>query len=108
MALGTPTRLASVGHSASAPTFSETLQLAGDGAYPTGGTLAFSAFVATAVGKESVDVIAVTDCGAFAATTVQYDQVADSLISIVRATGAQVADTTDLSGTTFRICVTYR
>lgn len=84
------------------------IHMPGDGAYPTGGTPGFEAYVREVLGLETnVDVLGVIsgDSGIYVA---QYDRANDKLKVRTMATGAEVADTTDLSGTTFNLIVISR
>lgn len=103
MAQGAITRGSEVGGQASAPIFVERLSFPGDSAYPTGGTAAFEVAyqAATAQGRTIVTVVS-DDCGD---NKVEYDRVNDKLKVRVISTGAEVANTTDLSGVTFNVTV---
>jgi hypothetical protein len=108
MALGPPdpNLIQALGTKPSAPDFRSFLEFAGDDAYPTGGTAEFAAYVCTALSREFCKVQYVLD-GAHSSTdhTVVYDNANDKLKVILRSTGAEIADTTNLSGITFRVWV---
>ena len=106
MSIGAITKPASVGAVPKSPTFTDLISFAGDDAYPTGGTVDFQDTFRAAVGdnREVMGVIA-QDCGA---NDVVYDKANDTLVVRVRATGAEVANATDLSGTTFNVLVLSR
>jgi hypothetical protein len=106
MALGAITAIRKAQKSASEPTRMLELTIVGDNAYPTGGTTGFSALVAAAATvREGVTVMAVVDVGGIAGHYPVYDAANDRLKIFVRTTGVEVANTTDLSGTTFRMAV---
>lgn len=79
------------------------ISFAGDGAYPTGGTVAFQAKV-QALFEDHREVITIIpgDCGGYRPV---YDKANDKLKVFDENTGAEVANTTSLSGTTFNIAV---
>lgn len=81
----------------------DVISFAGDGAYPTGGTAAFEAFVIAAVGSGARDVVAIVplDCGVYRPV---YDYAANKL-KVQTEAFAEVANTTNLSATTFRLLV---
>jgi hypothetical protein len=103
MALGAATVVAQPKKSFSAPLDLIRLSFAGDGAYPTGGTTGFNAYVQAVVGR-AVQVAAVIKDGACGVYSPIYDAVNDKLY-VEDAAGAEVAAQTDLSGTTFRLLV---
>lgn len=103
MALGTITRGDKSGEKPGAPTFVDVLAFPGDDSYPTGGTLGFEASVREALGQ-NVTVLGVI-AGDCADNVPVYDPAADSLKVFVRSTGAEVANTTNLSGVTFNLMV---
>jgi hypothetical protein len=87
------------------PTRTDLIHFPGDGAYPTGGTGGFEAYVKDALGLEgSFDLVGIVpqDCGAY---TVVYDRTNDKLKAIVLATGVEVAAATNLAATTFNVIV---
>lgn len=102
MAIGTVTVANRVNHGYVKVLY-DVISFPGDGAYPTGGTAAFEASVRTAVGRGALDIVAVValDCGIYSPV---YDYTNDKLKVRTEAL-AEVANTTDLSGTTFRILV---
>jgi hypothetical protein len=87
----------------SAPVFMDRISFPGDGNYTTGGTVAFEASFRAKIGENRtiIDVIA-GDCGNNKAV---YDRTNDKLKVLVGSTGAEVANATDLSGTTFNVLV---
>jgi hypothetical protein len=106
MALGPATINVQAGKSASAPTFLDDLSFAGDSSYPTGGTVDFEAFVQGAAGiKEGRTIDAVIDIAGNATHYPVYNKATNKLMMFVRATGLEVANATNMSGTTFRFLV---
>ncbi len=106
MALGTPT----VRDSADAhqQLFCATLTVAGDSAYPTGGTLLFGAFMRSALAsqkKGDIDVVAAY--GHAAGYNAFYDAANDALL-VLDGTLAQPTAATDLSAITFYLTVFYK
>lgn len=88
--------------------FCVTLECPGDSAYPTGGTAALSTYISTALAslkKGVVDIVAVF--GGSLLYTCLYNAASDKLL-VLDGTLAQVADTTDLSASTFRLTVLYK
>ncbi len=102
MSLGTITFTAQEGAQPSAPSFVDRISFAGDSAYPTGGTPGFKALF-NAKTKDGRTPFAVLSQGL--THEFIYDLAGDKLIAIVRATGLQVADTTDISATTETLLV---
>lgn len=103
MALATPATLnAEHGEQPGAPSFMLRLSFPGDDSYPTGGTAAFQDFVRAAVGGRAVEVIDVI-AGDCADNVPYYDKANDKLKVRVLSTGAEVANTTNLSGVTFNL-----
>lgn len=90
----------------SAPTFSDVISFAGDGAYPTGGTLGFGAAVSAAT-KSTRKILAVIaqDCGGY---LVSYNQATDAL-KVWKGNGTnagqEVANAANLSAVTFNVLV---
>jgi len=88
------------------PVIAARISFLGDDAYPTGGSVDFSDFVAVALGINAtqLDIL-----GVFAQNLsdheLLYDRANDKLIVRVASTAAEVANTTDLSGTTFEALV---
>lgn len=106
MPLGTPVIQNQGGKSASTPVFIDEITFTGDTAYPTGGSAAFEAFIRGATGiKEGRTVDAVIDVTGNATHYPVYDKAANALKMFVRATGVEVANTTNMSATTFRVLV---
>lgn len=98
MALGTATAGAQAGQSASAPLRMIRLSFAGDDSYPTGGTLAFEAYVRAALG-EFVTVLGVID-QSVGANELVFNPVTGNLLSFVKATGVERSAADD-SGTQY-------
>ena len=90
------------GADAQGPIFHDRISFVGDDAYPTGGTVGFNALL-QAVTKDQREVLAVI--GNDGTNAYEYDFANDTLIARVMATGAEVADTTDLSGATANLLV---
>ena len=105
MAIGAITVASDIAKAASAPLGVAELSFAGDGAYPTGGTANFQAAVRTKMGR-AVTVLGCIKSGACGVYTPIYDKVNDKLY-VEDAAGAQVANATDLSATTFKLLVLY-
>lgn len=106
MALGAATVNVQAGKAPSAPTFIDDISFAGDASYPTGGTAAFQDFIRGAAGiKEGRTIDAVIDIAGQAANMPIYNKATDKLMVFVRTTGVEVANTTNLSGVTFRVLV---
>lgn len=106
MALGTPTIRDSA--DAYSQLFCTTLTVAGDSAYPTGGTASFGAFMRTALAAQlKGDINVVCAFGHAAGYVAFYDAANDKLIVQTDAL-VQVTDTTDLSAVTFYITVFYK
>jgi hypothetical protein len=83
--------------------FHDRVTFAGDDAYPTGGTAAFAALIKAQTGDNRTPIIIIAGlCGAFLP---QYDVANDKLVVRQLSDGAEVANTTDLSGTTFNLVV---
>lgn len=110
MSLGTITVGAGQGGKPKAPSFRKKISFPGDDSYPTGGTANFEAAVQSALSLE-VDLIAIlpNDCGGYVPV---YDDVNDKLKVYYAdydavADGAliEVANATNLSGTTFNVVV---
>lgn len=104
MALGTATVGAEAGKAPGAPTFIVALSFAGDNAYPTGGTLAFQAYVRAALGGRAVTVLGVIagDCGIYRPMFIPST---GALMVRTMVDGTQVANTTNISTTTFNLLV---
>lgn len=104
MALGAATAGAEAGKAPGAPTFLAFLSFAGDGAYTTGGTLAFQAYVRAALGGRAVTVLGVIpqDCGVYRA---MYIPSTGALMVRTMVDGTEAAAAANLSGTTFNLLV---
>ena len=100
MALGTITALEE--GAAQGPLFVDRVSIVGDDSYPTGGTTGFQALLRAALGKDRTIVDLRSKPGA---NLLDYDHVNDTLQAFAIADGAEVANTTDLSGTTFEVIV---
>lgn len=106
MALGTATQNSKAGAVASAPVFIDDISFAGDSSYPTGGTAAFQDYIRNAAGiKEGRTILAVIDVTGNATHYPVYNKATDKLMMFVRTTGVEVANATNMSGTTFRFQV---
>ena len=106
MSLGAATVNVQAGKSASTPTFIDDISFAGDSSYPTGGTAAFEAYLQGTTGiKEGRTIDAVIDVTGNATHYPVYDKANNKLKMFVRTTGVEVANTTNMSGTTFRFVV---
>lgn len=106
MALGTPT--IRDGADAYSQLFCTTLTVAGDGAYPTGGTASFGAFMRTALAtaqKGDIDVVAAY--GHAAGHVAFYDAANDKLL-VLDDDLAQAANDANLSAVTFYLTVFYK
>lgn len=103
MALGTITITPKVEKS-DAVLYAEYVSIVGDGAYPTGGSTGFTASYTPVLKQGGREILAVIDL-TNGANYLAYNKATDSLQAFVRATGAEVANTTNLSGTTFTVLV---
>jgi hypothetical protein len=109
MALSTPATAPLRAHqSPELQVYCDVIEFPGDDDYVTGGTPEFQSFVRAAVGH-NVTVIAIIDVGSNTAGTPAlfepvYDQANDTLI-VLDPARVEVAATTDLSTTTFRLAV---
>lgn len=104
MAIGTIALLAQA--QGVGPVFIDTVKFAGDGAYPTGGTVDFEGSLRTRVG-DNREVMSVEPgpCGLYVPV---YDKENDKLKVFVRTTGVEVGNGVDLSGTFFVMTVTSK
>ena len=101
MPLATPATLVG-GADSQGPIYHNRLSFLGDDAYPTGGSVNFNAFVRVLFSDtRSVLYVVGTD----GTNDYEYDIVNDLLIARVMATGAEVANTTDLSSNTVTLAV---
>lgn len=103
MALGTITKVAEIGRSGG-PVSLALISFAGDGAYPTGGTAAFAAAVAAKLPATGMEILAVVQQNN-SDHLCRYDKTNDKLVVQLVSTGAEVANTTNLSGVTFELLV---
>jgi len=107
MALQTGTLVADQRKSASAPLGVARISFGGDDSYPNpGGTATFQAYVRALLSRD-VSVISVSKAAACGVYTPIYDAANDKLY-VEDAAGAQVANETDLSATTFILNVFYQ
>jgi hypothetical protein len=103
--IGALTSIDQSGVQPSAPTFHDRLSFAGDGAYPTGGTVGLEAAIQKlrADGRALIAVIG-QDCGGYVVT---YDEVNDKLKVWTTPAGGgvlvEVANAANLSAVTFNI-----
>lgn len=100
MAFPTITIPDGVGAQPSAPTFVDRISFAGDASYPTGGTAGFKAAL-QAITKDLRQPVAVVVQDSGGAYELGYDETNDKLKVFSIQTHAEVANTTNLSGTTF-------
>ena len=93
----------------SAPIFMDKIAFVGDASYPTGGSLAVDAEIAAALGRQApmniIDVIS-GDCGDH--YLIYKDAGGGTFQVFLRSTGAEVANTTNLSAITFNCTVIYQ
>ncbi len=90
-------------NSALGPIFHDRVTLVGDGAYPTAGSLGLLALYQAAVkSKRTIIAIIPGDCGD---AVPSYDPVTDKLFVRVMSTAAEVANTTNLSGSTYKFTI---
>ena len=104
MALGTITVSGSAGGAPSAPIYHDQISVPGDSSYPTGGS-AFLAALQAATKSPGRVIDAVIDVGGVAGYYPVYDKANGKLMIFVRTTGVEVANATNLSGTTFKLAV---
>lgn len=102
MSLGTITQIEEVGRSGG-PIILALVTIVGDDDYTTGGTVAFQDFIRAELDAD-VELLAVIqqNIGDFRA---MYDKANDKLIVDVMSTGVEVANATDISGTTFELLI---
>lgn len=106
MALGAMTAATPVGQEGG-PISIFKLSFAGDTSYPTGGSTGAQALIRTALGKGNIEVLGVLQQN-LSDHVMRYDKAGDALIVQLMSTGAEVANTTNLSGTTFDLLVVAR
>lgn len=107
MALGTITSVtAGAGAAPSAPVFHEQITVVGDDNYAAGGTAGFEALVASALGKESIELLYVVNENQGATYLAYYDKSEDKLM--LRETDEGAEPSGDVSGTTLNLWVVYR
>ena len=105
MPLATPATLTSEVGREGGPVIAARISFLGDDSYPTGGSINFAAFVGAALGVGSnLQILAVIPQNN-SNNDLRYDATNDTLIALVASTGVEVANTTDLSGTTFEALV---
>lgn len=84
-----------------------TFTIEGDDAYPTGGTLGFQAIVSQLLGRESATLLQAT--GWAAGYIAHWNATTDAFqVFNLASSGAEVANATDLSATTFQVTVIYK
>lgn len=107
MALGGSITSRGKAGSSPGPCFVENVSFPGDGAYATGGTVAFQSYVRTQLAKPNLEIVDIIpgDCDD---NKPEYDKVNDKLKVRVISTGAEVAATTNLSAVTFNLSVVYK
>jgi len=103
MALDTITLVAGGPHNGDAP-FIDVFTIVGDGDYRTGGTAGFAALLQakTKDGRVPYAVLPLALNGGY---EVIYDKVNDKLLVVVKSSGVEVADHSNLSGTTFSLLI---
>lgn len=102
MSLGTIAIIRAAGAMPSAPTFFDRISFTGDTSYPTGGTPGFKALLRAKSLDQRAPIAVITEAaGVYQAS---YDVDADKLV-VRDGAGAEVANTTNLSGTTFKLVV---
>lgn len=113
MALGTITIIEEV--AAQGPVMLQRCTIVGDDSYPTGGTTGFEALYQAAVKAAGIlsdgagrQIVHVANENKGDADELAYDHANDKLMAFVRSTAAEVANTTDMSGTTFNVLITSR
>ena len=114
MALGSITAGAASGNlkgAPSAPIFADKFSFAGDGNYPTGGTTGLDALL-TAAAKKTLTIVSIIadDCGGYIPV---YLPANGGTLKVYEAAADgnpldEVANTTNLSGTTFNLTVLYK
>ena len=102
MAIGAATVQARFNHD-NRPCFHDILSFAGDNAYATGGTANFRAYARQAVGRGSLDIVAVFGLDT-AGNRLYYNRATDKL-KISNSAGVEITNATDLSATTFTVLV---
>lgn len=109
MAIGTPALATGgkAGAKPSAPLYALRVSFAGDGSYPTGGTVDFEGTLQAAFASAGLKGLAVLGviseiCGD---NKCEYDFANDKLFVRVISTGVEVANAVNLSGTTFNLLV---
>lgn len=111
MALGTVTVTKIRNRAASSSLKIVEFTVVGDTSYPTGGTLLVEATLRAALEAQDeragslsgLDLISAIQCDLVADRIVRYLPNTDALAALVISTGAQVANTTNLSGETYRL-----
>lgn len=105
MSIGALTRDTVAVKAAGEATFVDLISLVGDDSYPTGGSLGVEAALKALVG-DGREILSVQDAASNGARTCRWDYANKKLL--VFAAGAEVANATDLSGTSFKLLVTSR
>lgn len=103
MTLGAITRVEDVGQRGG-PVIAELVNIVGDDSYPTGGTTGFTALVRAALGRGDVTILGVVQQN-LSDHVARFDEANDTLTVQLMSTGAEVANTTDLSSVQFRLLV---
>lgn len=79
----------------------------GDSSYPTGGSTGLLAKLKAALGGRAVNIISVRGEGPNGDRHIEYDHANDKLLVRVMSTGAETANTTNESGNTYGLVITY-
>lgn len=103
MALGTATVNSEPRKAASAPLRLVSMDIPGDGSYPSGGTAGFAAYVASAMGETAVSIAFVMPRVDFGDYEVLYDADDDKLRVKANSTDTQVSG--DQSSVTYKLWV---
>lgn len=107
MALGALTASAPVGQEGG-PISIFKLSFAGDGSYPTGGTVAFDALVRAALGKGNIEILGVLD-QQLSDHVARYVSADGGTLQVqLMSTGAEVGNGVNLSSVTFDLLVIAR
>lgn len=102
MALGTMTRVSNV--AANGPVYCDEVTLVGDGSYPTGGSTGLKAKLQALTGdlREPFAVIVQHPGGSF---SLNYDHANEKLQVRAGGTLAEVANLSDQSAVTYKLCI---
>lgn len=104
MALGTLTIVESAA-AAGGPVFVYRCTLVGDSSYPTGGTTGLLAKLRTAASKPSLNILSVQGEGDNGDRHLEYVHSSEKLFVRVMSTGADTANATNESGTTYGLTI---